>query len=144
MVASPNNKKHLPAKKKIPATHPTIPRHFDELHHPGRWDRRKNFTVRKILDLDDPFSIIIHGGYPPGNDHISPEKSILSRWFSELPQVGYVNFLEGIVLTINFGVVIAISRIRIVVVLSSLWIIVTTSIIIDDHISDYNPYHPLS
>ena len=28
--------------------------------------------------------------------NISPEKSILSRWFSELPQVGYVNFLEGI------------------------------------------------
>ena len=33
--------------------------------------------------------------YPPGNDHISPQNGILSRWFSELPKVGYVNSLEG-------------------------------------------------
>ena len=34
--------------------------------------------------------------YPPGNDHISHPVGQLGRWFSELPQLGYVSFLEGI------------------------------------------------
>ena len=33
-----------------------------------------------------------HFWYPPGNDHISPKKALLSRWFSFSRMVGYVTF----------------------------------------------------
>ena len=42
------------------------------------------------------FGYWIKQTYPPGNDHISLKNGILSRWFSELPKVGYVNFCGGV------------------------------------------------
>ena len=33
--------------------------------------------------------------YPPGNDHISPTKALLSRWFSFSRSVGYVSSVDG-------------------------------------------------
>ena len=34
--------------------------------------------------------------YPTGNSYIPPNLNLLSRWFSELPQVGYVRFPGGV------------------------------------------------
>ena len=40
--------------------------------------------------------VVVGGGYPPGNDHISPKNGIFEDDFP-FPKVGYVNPLEGTV-----------------------------------------------
>ena len=37
----------------------------------------------------------IASDYPPGSQHIPSQPALLSRWFSELPQMGYVKFCGG-------------------------------------------------
>ncbi len=51
----PKKSRAKKSREKFPATHPTIPRHFDGLHHPGVWPREylRRETHQRFSHLDD-------------------------------------------------------------------------------------------
>ena len=64
--------------------------HIVSKSHPGF--AAVAFECEKFHHPKVPPKRITANYYPPGN-HISHPRALLSRWFSELPQVGYVSFL---------------------------------------------------